>query len=184
MSAPVLLDCLRAALVEILENDPEAERILALAEPFVARALRDAETAVERIAEGVRQSAEDAAIVRGEIVKLTAQVEHESTFRLVLADLVESHRWRRRYYTQAEMVAFRERALAAGEAFLAGDVTHRHVKRGSSYIAAGRVGLQCAVPQKDGARLVVYVGEDGHSWARPVAEFFDGRFEAIEKDKP
>jgi len=38
------------------------------------------------------------------------------------------------------------------------------------------VKLQTATPLKTGDKLVLYRGEDGRYWARPHAEFFDGRF--------
>jgi hypothetical protein len=72
----------------------------------------------------------------------------------------------------------------------------RHVKRGSEYEVLHRgVELQVSTHRRmrsdstawegqmtalrEGARLVVYRGEDGKLWAREEAEFGDGRFEPV-----
>lgn len=53
----------------------------------------------------------------------------------------------------------------------------RHVKRGTTYVEVARgVEVQAAHGVAEGDRLVVYAGEDGRTWARPEAEFDDGRF--------
>lgn len=72
----------------------------------------------------------------------------------------------------------------------------RHRKRGSEYEVLHRgVQLQISTHRRmrsdsrawegqmtalqEGARLVVYRGEDGQLWAREEREFGDGRFEAV-----
>jgi hypothetical protein len=57
--------------------------------------------------------------------------------------------------------------------------THRHLKRGSTYIVIGRGELQTSSELPDGADLIIYQGEDGKLWARPTHEFEDGRFEVV-----
>ena len=64
-----------------------------------------------------------------------------------------------------------------------------HMKRGSTYEVIGEAEVQCAVMVEEGAMLTVYRCEkDGKLWARPTAEFRDGRFAAspprtLEPDK-
>jgi hypothetical protein len=58
-------------------------------------------------------------------------------------------------------------------------MTHRHRRRGSYYRKLGVAEVQCSQPIKEGDPLVVYAGEDGKLWARPQAEFEDGRFEEL-----
>jgi len=57
----------------------------------------------------------------------------------------------------------------------------RHKKRGTHYTELGTARLQLASPVviEEGAVLVVYRGDDGVLWARPEAEFKDGRFEQV-----
>lgn len=55
----------------------------------------------------------------------------------------------------------------------------RHKKRGSTYTVVGTAEVQSSNPVNEGDRLVVYRGEDGRLWARPVDEFTDGRFELV-----
>jgi hypothetical protein len=57
--------------------------------------------------------------------------------------------------------------------------TVRHRKRGTVYTVVADATLQTSVPIADDTAIVVYQGEDGKFWARPAAEFFDGRFENI-----
>ena len=57
--------------------------------------------------------------------------------------------------------------------------TVRHRKRGTTYKIIAKATLQTTMPIADEAAVVIYQGEDGRLWARPVDEFFDGRFEAI-----
>lgn len=52
----------------------------------------------------------------------------------------------------------------------------RHRKRGKDYLPIMEVGLQTETPLHDGTRLLVYVGGPDDGWARPPAEFSDGRF--------
>jgi len=58
---------------------------------------------------------------------------------------------------------------------------YRHVTRGTVYTVVGEAVLQQSTTQRlgEGDRLTVYIGEDGLLWARPVAEFHDGRFEVV-----
>ena len=60
----------------------------------------------------------------------------------------------------------------------------RHKKRGTYYTALGTARLQLASPVviEEGAVLVIYRGDDGVLWARPEAEFKDGRFEQVTAD--
>ncbi len=78
--------------------------------------------------------------------------------------------------------------------------THRHVKRGTKYqlIGVGKIQtenwvdgitikptltaegrLEITSDQIDMQEVAIYRGDDGQLWARPVAEFNDGRFEAL-----
>jgi hypothetical protein len=58
-------------------------------------------------------------------------------------------------------------------------LTHRHRGRGSFYTMIGVAEVQTSQPINEGEALVVYMGEDGKRWARPQAEFEDGRFEKL-----
>lgn len=54
----------------------------------------------------------------------------------------------------------------------------RHVARGSTYVEVGRALLQASTgPVGEAATLVIYRDAKGRLWARPEAEFEDGRFE-------
>ena len=62
----------------------------------------------------------------------------------------------------------------------ANNTSWRHKKRGTTYTVIARASLQDAGGlAREGCELVVYRGEDGAVWARPAAEFLDGRFERI-----
>ena len=57
----------------------------------------------------------------------------------------------------------------------------RHIKRGSEYDVLGQAMLQTSTPLTDMETMIVYRGDDGQMWVRPVSEFEDGRFEPITK---
>lgn len=60
---------------------------------------------------------------------------------------------------------------------------YRHKKRGSVYEIMGHGKLQAADNPLDGIDLVFYRSVDtGDLWARPTAEFHDGRFEPVSED--
>lgn len=73
--------------------------------------------------------------------------------------------------------------FALGNAVLAtfmGGARYRHKVRGTLYrLLHRRAFLQASGPIREGTQLVIYLGEDGSLWARPVAEFDDGRFEMV-----
>ncbi|WWT39561.1 hypothetical protein [Microcystis phage Mae-JY02] len=61
----------------------------------------------------------------------------------------------------------------------------QHKKRGSTYRVLGRGKVQTDTPLTDYAEVVVYQAEaDGTVWVRPVSEFKDGRFAALEPVTP
>jgi hypothetical protein len=57
---------------------------------------------------------------------------------------------------------------------------YRHRRRGTLYAVVGRAVLQTNRPLSDDQEVVVYKGVDGHLWARPIDEFYDGRFQRAE----
>lgn len=58
--------------------------------------------------------------------------------------------------------------------------SYRHKKRGTSYENVAYAFLQTEKPIVDGVELKIYRDITGKVWARPVEEFFDGRFEVLE----
>lgn len=59
---------------------------------------------------------------------------------------------------------------------LSDPVRVKHVARGSTYTVLGGAEVQSAMPINEGDMLMVYRGDDGRLWARPMPEFGDGRF--------
>lgn len=58
-----------------------------------------------------------------------------------------------------------------------------HLKRGSTYKIVCRGVVQSGAPLNDYDEVVIYQAEiDGKVWVRPVAEFYDGRFEPIKDE--
>ncbi len=56
---------------------------------------------------------------------------------------------------------------------------YRHKQRGGKYEVLGKARLQTSRPVTDNQELVVYKGQDGNFWVRPIGEFCDGRFERV-----
>lgn len=85
------------------------------------------------------------------------------------------------YATEAEGDAYTHGWFDGNEADPYGLPRWRHKKRGTYYTELGTARLQLASPVviEEGAVLMIYRGDDGVLWARPEAEFKDGRFERI-----
>jgi predicted P-loop ATPase len=58
-------------------------------------------------------------------------------------------------------------------------VQMRHVKRGTVYDLVCVAMIQTDTPLSDYDQVMVYRGDDGQTWVRPLAEFSDGRFEPV-----
>lgn len=56
----------------------------------------------------------------------------------------------------------------------------KHNKRGSVYSLACVAEVQSSNVVLEGDKLQIYQGEDGKFWARPLHEFFDGRFSKVD----
>ena len=56
----------------------------------------------------------------------------------------------------------------------------RHKARNQVYEEVGRAALQTAHPVSEETVLVIYRSARGVLWARPEAEFLDGRFELVD----
>jgi hypothetical protein len=117
-----------------------------------------------------------------ELAKARAEIERLTRQNAALAEAL-------RFYANAEVyrpdaigrvgdLTFCARALLAQL-----DAPHRvrHKKRGTTYSVIGDdFRLQSARPIEEGETIVVYRGDDGKGWARPLDEFTDGRFEPVE----
>lgn len=57
--------------------------------------------------------------------------------------------------------------------------THKHKKRGSTYVVVGQAQVQCEDGLTDYEVVTVYRGRDGQLWVRRKSEFEDGRFEEL-----
>ncbi len=55
----------------------------------------------------------------------------------------------------------------------------KHIKTGGLYEEVGLGELQTTEPIKDMTAVVIYRGQDGGLWVRPVEEFHDGRFSKV-----
>jgi hypothetical protein len=55
-------------------------------------------------------------------------------------------------------------------------VQMQHVKRGTIYDLVCVASVQTDTPLADYDQVMVYRGEDGQTWVRPLGEFNDGRF--------
>lgn len=70
--------------------------------------------------------------------------------------------------------------VAAYDRLMRAAPTHRHIKRGTTYVELFRGRLQCDEPPQDMDVLVTYYGTDGEIWHRAPVEFDDPRrFEVI-----
>jgi hypothetical protein len=58
-------------------------------------------------------------------------------------------------------------------------VQMRHVRRGTIYDLVCVASIQTDTPLNDYDQVMVYRGEDGQTWVRPLSEFNDGRFEPV-----
>jgi len=81
----------------------------------------------------------------------------------------------REYLTDEEAIAaWNTRARSADEQ------RYRHKVRGTEYTVLGEAEVQTEYAVYEGAKLVIYRGDDGKIWARPTFEFYGGRFERVE----
>ncbi len=64
-------------------------------------------------------------------------------------------------------------------------IFYRHKKRGTIYdIVGGGIAQASNAPIQDGDPVVVYQSIDNDQiWIRPVAEFYDGRFETLTREQ-
>jgi hypothetical protein len=82
--------------------------------------------------------------------------------------------------TSPSIWADKLRALSAPVAGADAGMRYRHIKRGSTYTVVGEARIQSDEPLFDMSDVVIYrCDEHGGLWARPPAEFNDGRFEAL-----
>lgn len=59
---------------------------------------------------------------------------------------------------------------------------YKHKKRGSEYACVGIAYVQCSTePITEDDAVMVYIGENGCLYVRKLREFYDGRFEAVNR---
>lgn len=112
--------------------------------------------------------------------QLLAELEytraHVSNQRAVVDANLETLMHAQRRFEQSEL----EKAeLLTQIQFQEQPVRMRHVKRGTIYELVSVASIQTDTPLNDYDQVMVYRGEDGQVWVRPLAEFNDGRFEPI-----
>lgn len=81
--------------------------------------------------------------------------------------------------SEAEGDAYTHGWFDGNEADPYGQPRWRHKARGTHYTELGIAKLQTFAVIDEGVQLVVYRDDDGQLWARPEAEFRDGRFEQV-----
>lgn len=79
-----------------------------------------------------------------------------------------------RTHTAGEWVRFN--TIARRGAAVQGGPQYKHVRRGGTYTVIGTAELQSQDGAIEGDTLTIYRASNGELWARPEAEFNDGRF--------
>jgi len=98
------------------------------------------------------------------------------TFDMTMEEALQH--WRVKAHQERER-ADNLAALLKSDDAITGYKKVRHVKRGSEYMVIGHGKIQTDKPLSDYHEVIVYVGENGSLWVRPVSEFMDGRFENL-----
>lgn len=100
----------------------------------------------------------------------------EEAFNLVAAASGDHRGW--------EISVFLASLESNGYCIVRSPASATHKKRGSEYDVLGGAEIQASSPINEGDVVTVYrCKDDGKLWARPVAEFFDGRFEIAARPK-